>query len=306
VDGINEIDGYPIEPNNGDWFYRFIENVAWGRGLGRFFSKGLARTLDRLENQIPEKHIRLGREMVFGFGFQAHREGRFWDREPLPYWIFSAMMYISETRDPTIGSHSLMHMAELQLAEGDIALKKFRRLSEHVWKDPVALEPDFNFSKKAPVAVWCQRQHFINDSLPMCDFAFPSLMKFYNDRDEWLADNDIQGDLEMGCRLLNATTGESFTSEALDGAADRAMNIERVLLALSGRNRKAEEALASHFRLPCRDDGTYITEKDFVSLMNAYFDARGWNKEDGWPEKDNLVNLGIGDVAEELEAFRKS
>ena len=305
-EGIDEIEGHSIEPDSGDWFQGFIEDLAWKRGLGRLFSHGLARTLDTLENQMPERLIRLGREIVFGFGFQAHREGRFWDREPLPYWIFSAMMYISETRDPTIGAHSLMHMAELQIAEKDIALKKFRKLSIQVWKDPDALEPDFNFTKKARVAVWCQRQHFINDSLPMCDFAFPSLMKFYNDKDEWLADNDIRGDLEMGRRLLNAVTGEHFTSEELDRAADRAMSIERAFLALSGRSRKDEERLASHFRLPCRDDGTYITEKDFPSLMDAYFDARGWDKKDGWPKKDGLVQLGLEDVAEALDAFRKS
>ena len=37
--------------------------------------------------------------------FHAHREGRFRDREPLPFWVISAMMHISESRDPTIGTH---------------------------------------------------------------------------------------------------------------------------------------------------------------------------------------------------------
>ena len=305
-EGYNEIMGYPISPENSEWFISFISDIAYQKGLGKLFTRGLARTLEILEDVLPEKMVRLGHEIVFAFGFQAHREGRFWDNEPLPYWIFSAMMYISETRDPAIGSHSLLLLAELQIAHKELASKKFRKLAEKVWNDPGALEPNYNFRQKSKVAVWGQRMHFLNDSLPMCDFSFPRLTKAYSNVSEWIEDEDIYGDLDIDCRMLNAVTGISFSREDLDMAADRAFFIERCMLARAGRYRKHEEALASHFELPCRDDSTFVTNEDFLKMMDAYYDQRGWNKEDGWPENEQLIELGLEDVALELESIRQA
>lgn len=304
--GIDEIRGYPINPNNSEWFLGFIRDVAYCKALGALFSSGLAPVLDNLKGELPEKVILVGREIVFDFGFQAHREGRFWNEEPLPYWIFAAMMYISETRDPTIGSHTLMHLADIQIAQGETAFKKFRILAKRVWNDPGALEPNFNFEQKARVAIWSQRMHQLIDSLPMCDFAFPRLIKPYNNIQEWLEDEDIYGDLDLDRRLLNAVTGENFTREELDRAADRAFSIERCLLARSGRGRKQEETLAYHFQLPCRDDGTFLTRDDFLKLMDAYYEQRGWDMQDGWPSKGTLTELEIEDVALEMESRRQS
>ncbi|MCK4827034.1 hypothetical protein KA005_65475, partial [bacterium] len=285
-------------------FLNLVRDVAFRRGLGELFADGLARSIDILKEELPANLICLGHELVFGFGFHAHREGRFWDRAPLPYWIFSAMMYLSETHDPTIGSHSLMLLAEIQFSQKEKALKKFRKLAQRVWQDPTALEPNFAFEHKAPVAIWCQRMHFLIDSLPLCDFAFPMLIKPYNNVQEWLEDEDIYGDLDLDHRLLNSITGENFTREELDRAADRAFFIEKCLLARAGRSRKHEERLYTHFELPCRDDNTYITKDDFLKLMDVYYDYRGLDKKDGWPIKEKLLELGLEDVAQELASIR--
>jgi len=303
-EGIDKLHGYCIKPDDSTWFLNLIQDVAFRRGLGELFTDGLARSIDILKEELPANLIRLGHELVFGFGFHAHREGRFWDRTPLPYWIFSAMMYLSETRDPIIGSHSLMLLAEIQFSQKEKALKKFRKLAQRVWQDPTALEPNFAFEHKAPVAIWCQRMHFLIDSLPLCDFAFPMLIKPYNNVQEWLEDEDIYGDLDLDRRLLNAITGENFTREELDRAADRAFFIEKCLLARAGRSRKHEEPLYTHFELPCRDDNTYITKDDFLKLMDVFYDYRGLDKKDGWPIKEKLLELGLEDVAQELASIR--
>jgi aldehyde:ferredoxin oxidoreductase len=300
--GIGSIREYQIFPEDGEWFHGFIDDMVSRRRLGAIFADGLARALDRLQEEIPRELIDLGREIVFAYGFQAHREGRFWDREPLPYWVFSAMMYISESRDPTIGSHSLLHMAELQLIYGETALKKFRTLSSKVWNDSGALEP--SFENKAHVAIWCQRMHFLIDSLTMCDFAFPKLIKYYPHERDWLDDDDIYGDLELDRRLLSAVTGVNFSRQELDAAADRGFSIERCMLARAGRTRELEEKLASHFELPCRDDGTKTSKENFLELMEQYYQARGWDRISGWPLSGTLHRLGLSDVQKEMRFLR--
>ena len=195
-------------------------------------------------------------------------------------------------------------MAELQLAYGETALKKFRTLSSKVWNDSRALEP--NFENKAPVAIWCQRKHFLIDSLTMCDFAFPKLIKYYPHERAWLDDDDILGDLELDRRLLSVVTGKNFSSQELNAAADRGISIERCMLARAGRTRELEEKLASHFELPCRDDGTRISSEDFLVLMDQYYDARGWDKKYGWPLANSLHRLDLSDVEKEIRVLRSA
>ena len=124
--------------------------------------------------------------------------------------------------------------------------------------------------------------------------------------EEWVTTADICGDLDLDRRLLNAVTGESYTRASLNLASDRAFNIERCLLARAGRTCKLEEKLASHFNLPNRDDDSRMSSKGFHKMMDVYYMQRGWDLKDGWPRKETLINLGLEDVAEELEVMKAS
>ncbi|MBC8228530.1 hypothetical protein H8E77_03160 [bacterium] len=302
--GINEIRDYPIEPEDASWFEHFLHQLANREGLGDIFAEDLIRAMDELENELPDELIHLGRELEFNFGFPAHREGRFWDEEPLPFWVISAMMHASTSRDPTIGTHqSSLLLADFLLADRELALRQFRVLSEKVWGYPDALEP--TFENKAPVAIWSQNQHMLLDSLPLCDFAFPQLVRSMENREEWQNAEDITGDLNLDLRLFAAVTGVEFNRVEMDRVAERAFTLERVMLARAGRSRKMEEkVLAPHFKLPCRADGTLIDEIGFSQLLGEYYAARGWDLEFGWPQADRLSLLGLEEVIPELDKHR--
>ncbi len=301
--GIHEIRGHPIEPNGLFWFEGFMRQLARREGLGAIFAEDLRRAMDELEGELPEELIYLGRELEFDFGFPAHREGRFWDEEPLPFWVISAMMHASTSRDPTIGTHhSSMLLAEFLMADREIALRQFRALSEKVWGYPDALEP--TFENKAPVAIWSQHQHMLIDSLTLCDFAFPQLMRPMETVEEWRNTDDIIGDLDIDLRLFAAVTGVQMTREEMTRVAERAFTLERAMLARAGRGRAMEESLAPHFELPCRADGTLIDREGFSGLLDEYYSARGWDLEFGWPQADQLRELGLEEVIPELERLR--
>jgi aldehyde:ferredoxin oxidoreductase len=302
--GIHQIRGYPIEPNDLFWLEAFMHQLARREGLGEIFAEDLIRAMDELEGELPEELIHLGRELEFDFGFPAHREGRFWDEEPLPFWVISAMMHASTSRDPTIGTHhSSLLLAEFLLADREVALRQFRVLSEKIWGYPDALEP--TFENKAPVAIWSQHQHMLIDSLPLCDFAFPQLVRPMDNLETWRNTGDIVGDLDLDLRLFAAVTGVERTHDEMNRVAERAFTLERAMLARAGRERKMEEAvLAPHFKLPCRADGTLIDEEGFSGLLDEYYSTRGWDLELGWPQPDQLRELGLEDVIPELEGYR--
>ena len=57
-------------------------------------------------------------------------------------------------------------------------------LSERIWGTPDGFEP--TFEGKAPMAIWTQHQHMLIDSLPLCDFAFPQVVRPMDSPEEWL------------------------------------------------------------------------------------------------------------------------
>jgi aldehyde:ferredoxin oxidoreductase len=301
--GIHRVRGFPIEPDDPGWFESFMLQLAHREGLGEVFAEDLVRAMDELEGELPEELIRLGRALEFGFGFPAHREGRLWDGEPLPFWVISAMMYASESRDPSIGAHhSSLMLADFLLADPELARRQFRVLSEKVWGYPDALEP--TFEDKAPVAIWSQHQHMLIDSLPLCDFAFPQLVRPMAGREAWRNSEDITGDLDLHLRLFAAVTGVELSREEMAEVAERAFTLERAMLARAGRGRALEESLAPHFKLPCPADGTLIDEAGFARLLDEYYSARGWDLEFGWPKADLLWRLRLDEVIPEIQARR--
>lgn len=301
--GINEIRGYPIAPTDVFWYAQFQEQLASREGLGALLADDLLRAMDELESELPAHIIDLGRRLEFSFGFPAHREGRFWDEEPLPFWVISAMMYAGESRDPTIGTHqSCLQLADLVIEERDLARRQFRTISQKIWGYPDALEP--TFENKAPVAIWSQNQHMLIDSLPLCDFAFPQVVRPFKNREDWLSSEDISGDLDLDRRFLTAVTGIEMSHVDLNRIAERAFTLERLMLARAGRSRKMEEGLAPHFKLPCRQDGTLIDEAGFSRLLDEYYTARGWDLELGWPTTNLLKSLELENVVAELDELR--
>ena len=302
--GVREIRGHPLAADDPEWLTDLVRQLAYRQGLGEIFADDLRRAMDELEGELPDELIWLGRELEFDFGFPAHREGRFWDEEPLPYWVVSALMHMSESRDPTIGGHqSYVLLANLVMDDPERAIPRLRAVGERVWGDPDAFEP--NFENKTPMAIWAQHQHQLVDSLPLCDFAFPQVVRSMHSRAEWRATDDIAGDLDIGRRLLNAVTGEAFTQAELDQIAERGLNLERMLLARGGRHRKMEEAmLAPHFRLPCRVDGTSIDAAGFARLLDEFCAARGWDLELGWPTPETLRRVGLAELIPALEQLR--
>ena len=145
--------------------------------------------------------------------------------------------------------------------------------------------------------MWTQHQHILVDSLPLCDFAFPRLVRSLDGIEEWRSTEDIFGDLDHDRRLLAAVTGVDYSRAALDRIAERAFTLERLMLARFGRDRREEEGLAPHFRLPCRADGTLVDEVGFGRILDEYYDARGWDRERGWPTTETLARLDLTSVS---------
>lgn len=298
-EGVQAIRGSALHPKDADWFIDVLKGMAYRSGLGKLFSDGMRRAADALEEELPSNLIQTARSLEFAYGFPAHREGRLWDPEPMPYWVISMLMYASESRDPTIGTHSACFLlADLYLKYGEVAQSKFRRLSKDLWGSDQALEPNYEYV--TPVTIWAQHQHITIDSLPLCDFVFPRTIGKFANEEEWLASADTGHDIEVGARLLSACTGVDYTNQELELIGERVFNTERAMLVEFGRDRRMDASIEPHFEMPCKTDGTCLDEPLFHELLDEYYSWRGWDRQTGFPTGETLRRLGLKDVAERL------
>ena len=298
-EGIISLMDVDINPEDPEWFAEFLREMALRKTkLGDLLAEGLRRAVERMKDYLPEKLITLGNVLEFAYGFFAHREGRIWDPEPNPYWIVSAIMYATESRDPTIGSHaSYLHLANVYLDNSKKNLEKLKSLARRVWGKEAAVEPGCQY--KPEIAIWIQHRHIILDSLPLCDFVFPRIMKPITTDEEWNETEDLYGDINLEAELLTTCTGIKFTTKELEKIGERIFNLERIILAIKfGRDRKIDESIATHFELPCKTDKSRISREEFKKLLDRYYSLRGWDLKTGIPSEDKIRDLNLEEIVD--------
>ncbi|MBI5946089.1 MAG: aldehyde ferredoxin oxidoreductase family protein [Chloroflexi bacterium] len=99
--------------------------------------------------------------------------------------------------------------------------------------------------------------------------------------------------------LINAACGYEWTLDDMMLCGERAWNLKRAInnrLGLTRANDKLPKALLE----PYKEGGAEGFVPDLPAMLEAYYEARGWDKESGKPSKEKLIELGLDDVAGEL------
>ena len=217
------------------------------------------------------------------------------------------MMYASESRDPTIGSHqSYLLLADFVMGEdAEAARRQLRRgLAEDVG------HPGW---VRAHLRGQGARGHL--DPTPAHADRLAAPVRFRlspggapDGRPRGVAarGDDASATWTWIVRLLAAVTGESCTREELTRVAERAFTLERLLLARAGRARALEEALAPISSCPVAPTAPPSMRRGFSRLLDEYYAARGGTRDLGWPGTDQLRALGLGEAVPELERLREA
>jgi aldehyde:ferredoxin oxidoreductase len=95
-------------------------------------------------------------------------------------------------------------------------------------------------------------------------------------------------------RLTSAATGTPLSKEELLLAAERVINLERMVNARFGLDRK-DDTLPLRFTEERAVDGR--GEGEVVNLavaLDSYFQAMGWDQATGLPSREKLDSLGLG------------
>lgn len=221
-----------------------------------------------------------------------------------PWWLPAILQWCVDTRDPANDSthqwteHVQFYLPKSGPRRGPFPLEKVRAISARVYGNPDVCDPAFEYDPpeaKAIPAIWHHDRGMIVDSLVLCDYEQTRVFSMLSE--------DGAADTALMSKLFSACTGFDTSERELDRAGERIWNLFRAIdVRDHGRDREIDESTFDGFMYPGKDDGVTPDRDKLVELLDTYYDLRGWDRDNGWPTKAKLVELGLGDVADALYA----
>jgi aldehyde:ferredoxin oxidoreductase len=253
------------------------------------YAEGTARFTEHFSKKLVsgQKLIDLYEELHTARGYAFHHVDN----------LGSALHWATDTRDPIDSCHDYKNPSVPE-ANAHFKLPPYNDyqivdLSKTVYQGAES------------VAAWVEDNQCLKNSLPVCEFwsAIPS---FYD---------PPRMDLRIfESSLLSAVTGLDVNVDRLAQAGERIWNLRRaIMIKRENRTRDNDTLNKPYFKkaITC-PGGTAanlvvgpIDKAKFETLKDRYYEWRGWDVKTGWPTRAKLEELGLKDVADELENIGK-
>ncbi len=281
---------------------KWLRGVAFREGEGDVWAEGTPRgaKIMGLSEEVWKTHKH---------GYGPHWDGRYLQFVHYPVWIYSALSWATQGRDPFNQEHGyperypsfVREWSNQSLWSTDtIPYKEICRAGAKIYGAQYANDgwdkPELGYIDKEYVAVWHNHRAIIKSSIPVCDRQFPLLYDPYK--------KDKIGDVDAEVRLFNAVVGTDWSLDDMNKAAERVFNVMRALHVRQGRNRKHDESTIRYFEQsanwPDEPGPQTIDVNKFLDLLDRFYKLRGWDKDTGCPTRAKLEALGLKDIADGL------
>ena len=267
-----DTDGLRLEWGNQDVLPRLLTMIARREGIGDVLAEGLGRAPERIGKET-QKYAMQTRGMTFA--------GR--DPRSSKGW---GLMYAVSSRGPC---HVRAFLPESMPDTGwDVSLEGILKK----YKDPKnrLLEEG-----KAELVYWYENLLAFKNSLEICLFT----------SDPWMFSPSAEPFSIPGllARFYSATTGFDLSEAEVLHVGERIVNVERAFNVREGLTRK-DDRLPERFLYEPMPDG--FAKGEVVRLepmLDEYYACRQWDKVTGFPTKRKLEELGLHEMAVDLETL---
>lgn len=109
-------------------------------------------------------------------------------------------------------------------------------------------------------------------------------------------------------KLYSACTGWHTPPSKIMKAGERIFNLMKAYIVREGFTRQDDDWPRRFYEEPLPEGpakGGVLSEYDVTRLLDEYYELMGWDKDSGLPTKEKLVELGLEEVANELESMGK-
>jgi aldehyde:ferredoxin oxidoreductase len=112
---------------------------------------------------------------------------------------------------------------------------------------------------------------------------------------------------DSAVRCLNVATGMNMTLEEARTAAERIWNLMRAFAVREGYRREHDQLPPRFLEEPIPSgpsSGMVITRQMLDDLLDQYYEFRGWDKTTGIPTRERLMQIGLEDIARDMEQYQ--
>jgi len=158
-----------------------------------------------------------------------------------------------------------------------------------------------------------QDREYAQSCLILCELLWP-IMDVENTEDHL-------GDPTLESRFLSAVTGKEVDEEGLHRIGERVFNLQRAILVREGHRGRDHDSLPEcWYTMPLVFDwinleclvpgnggevisgaGSVVDREGFERMKDEYYELRQWDVDTGLQSKSKLEELGLRDVAQDLE-----
>lgn len=233
-------------------------------------------------------------------------------------YITTGLFYAMEPRQPIQQLHEIVFpiWAWLSWVNGVpgafFSTDLFRSFAKRFWGSELAA--DFStYESKALAAKKIQDRQYARESLIMCDFQSHVWYLPYIE--------GSSGDPALESKMLSAVVGDVIGEDSLYETGERIFNLQRAILVREGHFGRKSDVLPECFhsvpikrsysnyecQVPGKNGemiskkGTVVDRNDFENLKDEYYQIREWDVKSGLQTKKKLNQLGLQDVAKNLE-----
>jgi len=224
-----------------------------------------------------------------------------------PFWLVPVLQWCVDTRDPASDSthsyttHALRYAPEHGPDHGPLSRETVRAVSAKIYGNPDVFDPSFTYDApetKALPAIFHHDRGMLVESLVLCEYEQPRIFSSLKD--------DHAADTEILSKLFSLATGYETSEEELDRSGERIFNLLRAIDVRNyGRDRDIDFYTAETLTHPAYTDGVVLDLDRFAPMLDKYYELRGWNPGNGWPTRGKLEELGLQEVADQLETLGK-
>ena len=290
--------------------------IAYRKDIGADLAEGLVQTAEkwgRLED------IETGLLRVTFWGYPEHYDPRI-EVE----WSYASILGDRDFNDHALNwyVHWIPYIAMLVGEEPLLSAEQVATIAAQglvPYKDPKMIdysEEGIYSEEKAKMISWIKSYNlFWKNSIGYCDWAWPDLIN--------LNQKDYKGftpDAEP--LFFNAVTGQNISFEDGMKIGTKIWNLDRAIYILQGRHRDMEVLSGYVYKVknevpypgPIIKDGKWIYDMGIGRVMDRvkyeewktkYFKLEGWDPTTGWPKRNTLEELGLNNIADELEKHGK-
>jgi aldehyde:ferredoxin oxidoreductase len=139
---------------------------------------------------------------------------------------------------------------------------------------------------KGKLVAWYENYMAILDSLGLCKIGY---------KVGWVHPKDL-------APALSFATGISYNFQKLMECGERICNVEKAFNARLGLTRKDDTVPVRFLEEPVQKGPRRGKTLGSIlpTMLDEYYEARGWDKETGLPKRSKLESLGLKEIANEL------